>query len=122
MPDDDSDHDTEQAPTEQASAETTELPPASHAAATPEAWSLDDDAEVDLAQHGSRLVSAGLVALVLVVTGALIYFAATLFGAGPSKHVERPAIPSPTTTVRLSAPAVTVTAAPPAAPAPPTSP
>ena len=42
------DHDTEAAPTEQASPPTTELPPAKHAE-TPEAWSLDDTAEADYA-------------------------------------------------------------------------
>jgi hypothetical protein len=51
MPDSDQ-QDTELAPTEQASAETTELPPANHAAATPQAWSLDDTAELDSAQRG----------------------------------------------------------------------
>jgi hypothetical protein len=120
MPDDDSDHDTELAPTEQASPPTTELPPANHAAAeSVHAWSLDDTAEVDSAlPRRGRLVSVGLVALVVVITGALIYLAATLFGSGSPKHVEPSA--KPTMTVPVAAPPppppVTVTATPPPPP------
>jgi Protein of unknown function (DUF732) len=109
------DHDTEAAPTEQASPPTTKLPPANHAAATPEAWSLDDTAEVDSAPPRGRLISAGLVALVVVIAGALIFLAATLFGSRAPKPVEPKA--QPTTTVPVAAPtpppAVTVTATPP---------
>ena len=95
MPDNDrQDHDTEAAPTEQASAETTELLPANHAAATPEAWSLDDTAEVHSEPPRSRLLSVGLVGLVVVVTGALIFLAATLFSSQKSKPVEPKAQPS----------------------------
>jgi hypothetical protein len=82
-------HDTEAAPTEQASPPTTELPPANHAAAeSVHAWSLDDTAEVDSAPPRSRFVWAGLVTLVVVIAGALIFLAATLFGSGHSKHLE----------------------------------
>ena len=102
MPDNDQ-PDTELAPTEQASAETTELPPATHAAETPEAWSLDDTAEVDSgsAPRG-RLLSVGLVGLVVVVAGALIFLATTLFGSRSPKPVEPKA--QPTTTVPVAAP------------------
>jgi hypothetical protein len=55
--------DTEQAPTaaaEQAE-QTTELPPANHVAATPEAWSSDDIAEIDSdSPLRGRLISAGV--------------------------------------------------------------
>jgi hypothetical protein len=115
---DNDEHDTEQAPTaaaEQAEP-TTELPPASHAA--PElAWSVDDAAEVDSAPPRSRFVWAGLVTLVVMIAGALIFFAATLFGYGHSKHVEPAA--QPTTTVPVAAPPlppVTATATPPPPP------
>jgi hypothetical protein len=109
--------DTELAPTEQASPPTTELPPASHAAEAAEAWSLDDTAEVDSdPPRRVSLLSVGLVGLVVVVAGALIFFAATFFGSGQSKHVER--FENPTTTVRATTPppppaVVTVTAPPP---------
>jgi hypothetical protein len=122
--------DTEQAPTAAAGVTgvtpdelTTELPPANHAVATPEAWSLDDNAEVDTEPPRSRLLSVGLVGLVVVVAGALIFLAATLFGSHHSKHVE----PGPNRSAPLAAPpppAVTVTAPPPTAapPAPTTAP
>lgn len=121
MPDNNSDHDTEAAPTEQASPPTTELPPANHAAAeSVHAWSLDDIAEIESdSPRRGRWLSAGLASLVVVVAAALIYLAATFFGAGKTKHVEQSALPSPTTTVRVAAPpappapTVTVTAAPP---------
>jgi Protein of unknown function (DUF732) len=97
---------TEAAPTAAAAAElteqTTELPPANHPAASPEAWSLDDTAEVDSAPPRGRLISAGLVALVVVVAGALIFLATTLFGFGSPKPVEPKA--QPTTTVPVAAP------------------
>jgi hypothetical protein len=105
------DHDTEAAPTEQASPPTTELPPASHAAASPEAWSLDDTAEVDSAPPRRRFVWAGLVTLVVAIAGALIFLAATFFGSGPSKHVEPESKPSITVPV-APPPGVIVTAAP----------
>ena len=116
MPDNDQ-QDTEQAPTAAAelAEQTTELPPASHTAATPEAWSLDDTAEVDSAPPRSRFVWAGLVTLVVVIAGALIFLAATLFSSHRSKSVEPKA--QPTTTVPVAAPppppAVTVTKTPP---------
>jgi Protein of unknown function (DUF732) len=119
------DHDTEAAPTEQASPPTTELPPASHAAASPEAWSLDDTADLDAPTRHSRLVWSALVALVVAIAGALIFLATTLFGSGSPKPVEPKA--QPTTTVPVAAPppptvtvtpppTVTVTAEPPAPP------
>jgi hypothetical protein len=116
MPDDDSDHGTEAAPTAAELAEpTTELPPASHAAAeVVQAWSLDDTAEIDSAPPRSRFVWAGLVTLVVVIGGALIFLTATLFSSHSSKPVEPKA--QPTTTVPVAAPApppVTVTATPP---------
>jgi hypothetical protein len=112
-------HDTEAAPTEQASAETTELPPANHAAADHvQAWSLDDTAEVEQAPRSSRLVWSGLVALVVVIAGALIFLATTLFGSVSPKPVEPAA--QPTTTVPVAAPPppppVAVTATPPPPP------
>jgi hypothetical protein len=75
------DHDTDLASTAAAelAGQTTELPPANHAAATPEARSLDDTAEVDSAPPRSRFVWAGLMTLVVVIAGALIFLAATLF-------------------------------------------
>ncbi len=88
------DHDTEAAPTEQASPPTTELPPASHAAASPEAWSLDDTADLDAPTRHSRLVWSALVALVVAIAGALIFLATTLFGSHKSKPVEPKAQPS----------------------------
>jgi hypothetical protein len=109
------DHDTEAAPTEQASPPTTELPPASNAAASPEAWSLDDTADLDAPTGHSRLVWSALVALVVAIAGALIFLATTLFGSGSPKPVEPRA--QPTTTVPVTAPTpsppVTVTATPP---------
>jgi hypothetical protein len=97
MPDDDSDHDTEQAPTAAELAEpTTELPPASHAA---EAWSRDDTAEVD-SELPRRWLWVGLVGLVVVVTGVLIFFAATLFSSEESKPVEPKTQPSTTMPVQ----------------------
>jgi heme/copper-type cytochrome/quinol oxidase subunit 2 len=119
--------DTEQAPTEQASAETTELPPAK-AAEVVQAWSIDDPAEVDSdSPRRGWLLSVGLVGLVVVVAGALIFLAATFFSSHRSKPVEPKA--QPTTTVPVAAPpppavtvittprpTVTVTAEPPAPP------
>jgi hypothetical protein len=111
MPDNEQ-QDTELAPTEQASTETTELPTATHAAEHVQAWSLADTAEVDTGS-GPRgwLVSVGLVGLVVVVAGALIFLAITLFGSRSPKPVE------PTTTVPVAAPppppAVNATATPP---------
>ena len=86
MPDNDQ-PDTEAAPTTEASTETTELPPASHAEQA-YAWSIDDTTELDSEPRRGRWLSAGLVTLVTVIAGALIYLAATLFGFGESKHVE----------------------------------
>lgn len=129
MPDNDQ-PDTEAAPTTEASAETTELPPASHAPEQVYAWSVDDTAELDSPRRG-RLLSAGLVSLVVVIAGALIFFAATLFGFGQSKPVEPSAKPSTiaapqppppppvTVTAAPPPPAVTVTAAPPPPALPP---
>jgi hypothetical protein len=107
------DHDTEAAPTEQASPPTTKLPPANHGAATPEAWSLDDTADLDAPTRHSRLVWSALVALVVAIAGALIFLATTFFGSGPSKHDEPEAKPSTTVPV-APPPNVVVTAAPPA--------
>jgi hypothetical protein len=113
MPDNDQ-QDTEAAPTTEASAETTELPPASHAEQA-YAWSIDDTTELDSEPRRGRWLSAGLVTLVAVIAGALIYLAATFFGFGESKHVEPSATPS--TSVPIAPPptsaTVTVTAAPP---------
>jgi hypothetical protein len=94
MTDHDSEHDTEQAPTEQASAETTELAPVNHAEQV-QAWSVDDTAEVD-SDSPRRWLSVGLVGLVILVTGALIFLAATLFSSHKSKPVEPKAQPSTT--------------------------
>ncbi len=95
--DDDSDHDTEQAPTAapELAAPTTELPPASHAAEAAEAWSLGDTAEVD-SELPRRWLSVGLVGLVVAVAGALILLAATLFSSHESKPGEPKAQPSTT--------------------------
>jgi hypothetical protein len=94
MPDNDS-PDTEIAPTEHASAETTELPPAKHTTEQAEAWSLADTAEVDSeSPRRGWLISVGLVTLVLVIAGALIFLAATFFGFGHSKHDQPSAKPS----------------------------
>jgi hypothetical protein len=105
------DHDTEAAPTEQAEP-TTVLPPATHAA--PElAWSVDDTAEVDSdsARRG-WLVSVGLVGLVVVVAGALIFLAVTLFGSHTSKPVEATTKPSASVAAPPPPPIVTVTPPP----------
>jgi hypothetical protein len=107
--------DTEQAPTaaaEQAET-TTEMPEASHAAATPEAWSLDDTTDLDSPPRHSRLVWSGLVALVVALAGALIFFGTTLFGSGSPKPVEPSAKPAPSTTLPVAAPPATVTVTPP---------
>jgi hypothetical protein len=107
------DYDTEAAPTEQASPPTTELPPASHTAASPEAWSLDDTADLDAPTRHSHLVWSALVALVVAIAVALIFLATTLFGSGSPKPVE-PKV-QPTTTAPVAAPPpppVTVTATP----------
>ena len=115
------DHDTEAAPTEQASPPTTELPPANHAA--PElAWSSDDDtAEVEAPYRGSPLVWSALVALVVAIVGALIFLGTTLFGSGSPKPVEPSAKPAPSTSMPVAGPppapsTVTVTAEAPPAP------
>jgi Protein of unknown function (DUF732) len=112
--------DTEQAPTAAAELpeQTTELPPATHAAAEQVyAWSIDDTAEPDSdSPRRGRLVSVGLVSLVVVVAGALIYLAATLFGYASSKHVEPSAKLS--TTVPVAAPPPTPAPPPAAVPAP----
>src|ERR1700722_17273077 len=102
----------EQAPTEQASAETTEMPPANHAAATPEAWSLDDTAEVEPPSRTSRLVWSGLAALVVALAGALIFLGATLFSSDQSKPVEPSAKPSASVAAPPRPPTVTVTPPP----------
>jgi hypothetical protein len=47
MPDNDSEHETEQAPTTEASSETSELAPVKPATESVYAWSVDDTAEVD---------------------------------------------------------------------------
>lgn len=116
MTDDDSKHDTEQAPTEQASVETTELAPVNHAEQV-QAWSVDDGAEVESdSPPRGRWLSVGLVGLVVLVMAALIYLAATLFGIGSPKHAAPPTVPPPTTTAPVTAPpppAVTVTTTPP---------
>jgi hypothetical protein len=107
--------DTEQAPTaaaEQAET-TTEMPEASHAAATPEAWSLDDTTDLDSPPRHSRLVWSGLVALVVALAGALIFLGTTLFGSGGPKPVEPSAKPAPSTTLPVAAPPATVTVTPP---------
>jgi hypothetical protein len=103
MTDDDSEHDTELAPTSAAelAEPTTVLPPANHAA-SPEAWSLDDTADLDAPTRHSRLVWSALVALVVAIAGALIFLATTLFGSGSPKPVETKA--QPTTTVPVTAP------------------
>ena len=68
------DHDTEAAPTEQASPPTTKLPPANHAAAeSVHAWSLDDTAEVDSApprsvgRSASRYPTLGKITVPTIV-------------------------------------------------------
>jgi hypothetical protein len=98
-------HDTELAPTAAAPTEenssvaepTTEIPPATHAAAEL-AWSLptdDDDTEpAEVEPRHSRLVWSALVALVAALAGALIFLGTTLFGAGSPKPVAS----QPTTT------------------------
>jgi hypothetical protein len=80
-----------------------------------QAWSLDNTAEIDSdSPQTGRLLSVGLDGLVVVVAGALIFLAATLFSSRRSKPVEPKA--QPTTTMPVAAPsppAVTVTATPP---------
>jgi hypothetical protein len=98
MPDNDQ-HDTEQAPTTAADSETTELPPAK-AAEMAHAWSLEETPDHDTSSRRGRFIWAGLVTLVVVVTGALIYLGVTLFGAGQSKHVEKSQEPSASTLVQ----------------------
>jgi hypothetical protein len=104
--------DTGLAPTEQASAETAELPPATDAG--PElAWSIDDDtAEVEQTRHrGGPLVWSALVALVVAIAGALIFLGTTYFGSHDSRRSEPSAKPTPS--MPTAAPStVTVTAAP----------
>jgi hypothetical protein len=119
---------TEAAPTAAAELadQTTELPPADHAAATPEAWSLDDTGEVEPPSRTSRLVWSGLVALVVVIAGALIFLGTTYFGSRDPKPVVPSAQPT-SSTVPVAAPppapsTVTVTAGPPAAVPAPTPP
>jgi len=121
--------DTELTPTEQASTETTELPPVKPATGNLQAWSLADTAEVDSPPPRGWLISAGLVGLVVVVGGALFFLAATLFGSRAPKPVEpktqstttvpvaAPTPPPPAVTVtNTPPPTVTVTAEPPAPP------
>lgn len=121
--------DTELAPTAAAelAEQTSELPPANHAGATPEAWSLDDTAEVEQTHClGSPLVWSALVALVVVIAGALIFLGTTYFGSRDSKPLVPSAQPT-SSTVPVAAPppapsTVTVTAGPPAAVPAPTPP
>jgi hypothetical protein len=119
MPDND-EHDTEQAPTTAADGETTELAPAARTAAEL-AWSVDDDtAEVEPPHRGSILVWSALVALVVVIAGALIFLGITLFGSRHSNPVA-PLTQPTSSTVPVAAPlpapsTVTVTAEAPPAP------
>jgi hypothetical protein len=108
------DHDTEAAPTEQASPPSTELPPAKHAE-TPEARSLDDTAEADSAPPRNWYVRAGLATLVAFAAITMISPAATLFRSGSSKQAKPVAKPS--TTVPVNAPPSAPTVAPSTAPA-----
>jgi len=114
--------DTEQASTTEASAETTEIPPAARTAAEL-AWSVDDDtADVEPPRRSSRLVWSALVALVVVIAGALIFLGITLFGSHHSNPVA-PSVQPTSSTVPIAAPSsppapstVTVTAEAPPAP------
>jgi hypothetical protein len=114
------DHDTEAAPTEQASPPSTELPPANHPE-TPVAWSLDDTAEADSAAPRNRYVRAGYATLLAVMVGGiLIPTFATIFTSGISKHAGPEAKPSTTVAVNAppSAPTVASSIAPAAIPTP----
>ena len=94
--------DTEPAPTAAAelAEQTTELPPASHAAASVQLVARYT-AEIDSDRRAVGW-SGGLVTLVVAIAGALIFLAATLFGSVLSKPVEPKA--QPTTTVPVAAP------------------
>ena len=114
MPDNDSEPDTDAAPTEQGSTETTELDSVKDVGQV-QAWSVDDTNELEPDEpRRVSLLSVGLVALVVVVAGALVFLATTLFNSHRSKPVEPK--PQPTTTAPVAAPpppALTVTATPP---------
>jgi hypothetical protein len=109
---DNDEHDTEQAPTTAADSETTELPPAK-AAEIAHAWSLDDTTEPEpRAPRQITLLSLGLIALVLVVAGALVFLTATLFNNHRPKNAESRSQPIATAPVAAPPPPVTVTTTP----------
>jgi hypothetical protein len=72
----------------------TELAPARTAPEQVEAWSLDETDEVHPMRRRGRLVTAGLVALVVGIVGTVIWLAATFFGWPSSKHVEPSRVPT----------------------------
>lgn len=103
------DHDTELTPTMQAP-EREQV----------EAWSLDYETANDESPGHSRVVTAGLVALVAGVAATGIWLGSTFVTRPASKHVERSSVPTTTTTQPVAAPppapttvTSTVTAAPP---------
>jgi hypothetical protein len=121
------DHDTEAAPTEQASPPTTELPPANHVA--PElAWSLDDgDADTaDDDSHDDQRWPRALVVAMIALVGTVGIAVITLGAMYVNQFTTKPPAREPnpyatfTPTFITTPPPVTMTAQPPA-PAPTTA-
>jgi hypothetical protein len=110
------DHDTEAAPNEQAGPPTTELPSKAKHAETPEAGSLDDDAEADSAAPRHWYLRAGeAILLTVLVAVFLIPPIQMFFTSGSAKQAGPGAKPS--TTVAVNAPPSAPTVAPSTAPA-----
>ena len=91
------------------------------------AWSLDDTDEAQPVRH-SRVVTAGLAALVAGVAATGIWFGSTYFSWPASKHVAPSSVPATSTPAKPAAappsapPSATVTVTPPAPPPPPPAP
>lgn len=78
------------------------------------AWSLDNTDEIQSWGHG-RIVSAGLVALLVGATAVITWLAATYFTGRPPTSAEPPAVSTTTTKSQIAAPQPPP---PPPAPAP----
>jgi hypothetical protein len=81
------------------------------------AWSVDDDtSEMPTNWHG-RIVWAGLAALVVAITAALLLLVSTLLGRHGTNNARPQPVPSPPVTTTVAAapppPTVTVQATPP---------